>query len=305
MAEAVKEAASFFIKKNAKGLGFSFWLPVLWLVLVAMGAGSAHIWKLPAFDQMDWDHPAAPPGTRSEISVSVSEGQKSDLPFIYRLGTDTMGRDILTRLIFGARISLAVGLVAPFFGFLLGGSLGILAGYFRGRFESLVVATMDVILAFPGLVLLMAISFYLGPGVMNLIAALAFLTVPAFCRVARANTLTWAQRDFVLAAKAVGAGHFRIIVGHILPNILMPMLAYGMLLVAVMIVAEGALSFLGLGVPAPTPSWGGMISEGREVLDQAPHVSLIPAGVMFLTVLSFNLIGDRVRERNDRKICEL
>ena len=162
------------------------------------------------------------------------------------------------------------------------------------------MASMDIILAFPGLVLLLAMTFYFGPGLGKLIPALAVLIIPVFCRVSRANALSWTQRDFILAARAIGASDLRILRCHLLPNVLGPVAAYGLLIVSVMIIAEGALSFLGLSVPAPIPSWGNMIAEGKEVLDEAPHVSLIPAVAMFLTVLSFNIMGDRLREMAEK-----
>jgi peptide/nickel transport system permease protein len=225
--------------------------------------------------------------------------------YVYWLGTDTMGRDVISRLIHGARISLAVGLLSPLIGFFLGGILGCLAGYFRGRVEAFIVAAMDVILAFPGLVLLLAITFYFGPSLRNLVISLGFLTIPAFSRVARARTLTLRDLEFVQAARLTGAGNLTILVREIIPNVIIPMAAYGLLVVSFMIMAEGSLSFLGLGLPAPTPSWGGMIAEGREVLEEAPHVSMIPAGVMFLTVISFNLIGDSLRSRAEKRTSQL
>ena len=285
-------------RSSAGKLGFSFWLPVVWILCLLLLAASADWWPLPAYDHMNWAQPAMPPGTRSETLLPLRGGATASAT-TYWLGTDTLGRDIAVRLIYGARVSLLVGVLAPAIACLVGGILGILAGFYRGRFEALVVAAMDTILAFPGLVFLLAVGFYLGPGLQHLIPALAILIVPAFCRVARANTLTWTERDFILAARAIGADNRRIICCHILPNVMWPLTAYALLLVGVMIVAEGALSFLGLGVPAPTPSWGGMIAAGREVLDEAPHVALIPAAVMFLTVLSFNLLGDRLRELTD------
>lgn len=277
----------------------SLWLPLSWVVLILVLALAADRFELPDPGYMNWDRPAAPPGAIGKIPRPNAAGEMTATDYRYLLGTDALGRDILTRLIYGARVSLLVGFIAPAAALLIGGTLGLLAGYYRGRLESVVVALMDIILAFPALVLLLAVTFCLGPGLQKLIAALAVLIVPAFCRVARANTLTWARRDFILAARAVGAGDGRILFCHILPNVLIPMTAYGLLLVAVMIVAEGAMSFLGLGVPAPTPSWGGMIAEGKEVLGEAPHVCLIPAAAMFLTVLSFNLLGDRLRELTD------
>jgi peptide/nickel transport system permease protein len=208
---------------------------------------------------------------------------------------------MVSRLIHGARISLAVGLLSPLIGIFGGGLLGCLAGYSRGRVDSCIVAAMDIVLAFPGLVLLLMITFYLGASLENLILTLGFLTIPAFCRVARAHTLVLRDLEFVQAARLTGAGHGAILLREIIPNLLIPLGAYGLLVAAFMIMAEGAISFLGLGVPAPTPSWGGMIAEGREVLDEAPHVSMVPAGVMFLTVLAFNVIGDGLRQWKERR----
>lgn len=285
--------------------GVLFWFSILWLVLVGLSAATAAWWSLPAFDRMDWDNLGAPPGTHNPAATLKNSSASGQTANVYWLGTDTMGRDIVSRLIYGARISLSVGLLSPIIGFIFGGLLGCLAGYYRGRFESLIVAVMDIILAFPGLVLLLVITFYLGPSLQNLILTLGFLTIPAFSRVARAKTLVLSELEFVQAARLTGAGHITILLREIIPNLLIPLAAYALLAAAFMIMAEGALSFLGLGVPAPTPSWGGMISEGREVLDEAPHISMIPAGIMFLTVLSFNVIGDGLRSLIERRTSQL
>ncbi|MBU8875811.1 ABC transporter permease [Reyranella sp. MMS21-HV4-11] len=217
----------------------------------------------------------------------------------YLLGTDNLGRDMLSRIIYGARTSLIVGICAPFLGFLVGGAIGMSAGYFRGKIDMLAVGFIDILLAFPSLVLALTFTAYLGQSLFNVTLALGILSIPAAARVSRANTLAWANRDFVLAARTIGASNWRIITREILPNLLPPMFAFWLVAISVIIVAEGALSFLGLGIPAPQPSWGGMIADGREALDVAPHTALIPAAVMFATVLSLNFVGDMVRNMVD------
>lgn len=286
-------------------LGAAFWMPLVWIVLVVLTAVTVGWWAIPAPDRMDWDHPGASPGTITYSVVLQNEDASALASYTYCLGTDTLGRDILSRLIYGARVSLTVGLLAPLIGLLTGGLMGCLAGFYRGRLESCIVVGMDIILAFPGLVILLAVTFYLGASLANLILSLGFLSMPAFCRVARAKTLALIDLEFVQAARLTGAGDLSILVREILPNVIVPVAIYGLLVVAFMIMAEGALSFLGLGIPAPTPSWGGMIADGREVLDEAPHICMIPAAAMFLTVLAFNLIGDSLRGYIERGTSQL
>ncbi|MCZ6646969.1 MAG: ABC transporter permease [SAR324 cluster bacterium] len=264
-------------------LGWAFWLPTIWLAVVLVAALGAS-W-LPIHDPLAMDF---------LYQAGAPNGQ-------YLFGTDDLGRDMFARVIHGARISLSVGFFAPLIALLIGTTLGVTAGYFRGRWELAVVMYADVSLAFPGIILLLLLVTYFGSGLLNLMVALGILLVPAYVRVARANTLTFAQRDFVTAARALGASHARILWREILPNVLLPVLAFSFIIVATVIVLEGVLSFLGLGVPHPTPSWGSMISDGRELLGEAPHVSFIPASVMFLTVLSFNMLGDSLRKALDTR----
>ncbi|WP_022663800.1 ABC transporter permease [Desulfospira joergensenii] len=288
----------------SKKLGLPFRFSVMWIALVVFCAVFADLMPLPEYDSMDWMNPAAPPGSQGG-HPSLDGSPAEPEPFVYVFGTDTMGRDILTRLIFGARVSLLVGLIPPVIGLLAGGSLGMLAGFYRGRLDAFIMAAMDIILAFPGLVLLLAITFYLGQNLTNIIISLGFLTIPSFSRVARANTLTVSRREFIRASRMIGQNDLYILIYDILPNIILPLTVYALFLVSYMIVAEGTLSFLGLSVPSPVPSWGGMIAEGKEVLDQAGHVSFIPALALFLTVLSFNLMGDALRGVADSKETQL
>jgi peptide/nickel transport system permease protein len=267
--------------RRRRQLGALFWLAAGWILLLVLASIFANL--LLAHGPLDMD--------MLERRALPSSS--------HWLGTDGLGRDELARLLHGARVSLTVGLCAPMIGIAIGGGLGILAGYFRGRFETLVVGSMDVLLAFPPLVFALAVTAYLGQSLFNLTCILGVLGIPAFMRVARAATLSLAEREFVVAARALGASHARILLHELLPNVFLPLLAFFLLGVAVTIVVEGALSFLGLGVPPPAPSWGSMIGEGRESLEIAPRLAFIPAATMFLTVLSFNLIGDTLRALTD------
>jgi peptide/nickel transport system permease protein len=274
------EAASEPVRRR-RGLGLLFWIAIAWLAIILASAILAPV--LPLQNPTDMDMLER----RAAFSAE------------HWLGTDGLGRDELARLIFGARASLTVGLIAPLIGLTIGGALGLFAGYFRGRFETLVVGSMDVLLAFPPLIFALAVTAYLGQSIPNLTVILGVLGIPAFMRVARAATLTLSRREFVIAAEALGASHARILWRELLPNVILPLLAFFLLGVAVTIVVEGALSFLGLGVPPPMASWGSMIGEGRDGLDIAPRLAFLPAAALFLTVLAFNLVGDTLRAITD------
>lgn len=215
------------------------------------------------------------------------------------LGTDEIGRSQLSRVIYGARASLMIGIGAVALGIVIGGLIGMLAGYFRGWFDRVVAVITDSLLAFPPLILLIAISATLGAALQNLIIGLTVLITPTFARLARATTLTFARREFVTASTMLGARHPRIVFRSLVPNVALPIVAYAFVVLAVVIVAEGSLSFLGLGVQPPTPSWGGMISTGRASLATDPWLVFVPAGTMLLTIFAFNVVGDWARDRFD------
>jgi len=278
---SLEEDVTAVTAPRGRRLGMLFWIAIGWMTFVFAVAILADVLPLPSPTDMDMLERRAP------------------FSFAHWLGTDGLGRDELSRLIYGARISLVVGLCAPIIGLSIGGALGMLAGYFRGRFETWVVGSMDVLLAFPPLIFVLAVVAFLGQSILNLTCIIGVLGIPAFMRVARASTLTLARREFVIAAQALGATHARILLRELLPNVLLPLLAFFLLGVAVTIVVEGALSFLGLGVPPPISSWGSMIGEGRESLEVAPRLAFLPAIAMFLTVLSFNLVGDTLRALTD------
>jgi len=263
--------------------GLTFYLACSWLTLVLLCSLCAGFLPFPfTLDQIDSDHLAALPGGA------------------HLLGTDAMGRDILTRLFFGSRISLIVGSCAPLLGLVVGLLLGMPAAWFRGWSERLVLTVTDIILAFPALIFLLVFTSVLGPSLTTITLGLGLLLSPRFIRVVRANTARLREREFVLAARISGAQEVSILLKEVLPNIMGPLLAYTLVVTGYVIVVEGGLAFLGLSVPSPAPSWGGMIATGRDVLEEAPHVAIIPMATMFLTVLAVNLLGDRLGRRYDR-----
>jgi peptide/nickel transport system permease protein len=256
-------------------------LAIVWMVLVVGGAILAGL--LPLAD------PEA---------IDASAGRQGPSA-AHWLGADQLGRDILSRLVYGARVSLGIGAATALAAGVVGTLIGMIAGYFRGAIETISMGALDILLAFPGLVFVIVLTTLFGPTVFNVVLIIAVLSLPAFARVARAQTLAFAQRDFVKAARSIGAGRWRILFGEIAPNIVPTMAAYALVVMAVVIVVEGSLSFLGLGVSADVPTWGSMINGGRGLLETAAHISMIPALVMFLTVLALNTLGEKVRRHYD------
>lgn len=280
-------------------LGVGGWLAIGWLGLVVFVAVFAPV--LPFADP-----------NRSMASLA-REGPLTDG---HLLGGDASGRDLLSRIAWGSRASLSVGLGAVALAMIAGGVFGVAAGYFRGRVETVFMTLMDAMLGFPQLILALALVTFLRgdpnqggglrlPSVLVIIVAMGVVATPILARIARVSTMSWTQRDFVLAARALGVRDRRIIWREVLPNVLPAMLSLALLGVGIVIVAEGGLSLLGVGVQMPTPSWGNIIALGRTDLRDAPHIVFAPAVVIFLTVLALNYLGDVLRARFDVREAKL
>lgn len=215
-------------------------------------------------------------------------------------GTDELGRDISSRLIYGARISMLVGTSVVIGSLFLGLIVGSIAGYYGGRIDRFMnIVVMNAFLSFPGILLAIAFVAFRGPGIFNLVLALSLGGWVGYARLVRAQVLATREREYVEAARALGASDWRVIMRHILPNIIQPIIVQAAVGMAGAILAEGTMSFLGLGVPPPTASWGSMLNDGRAHLFDAPHVVLFPALAVMLAVLSFNFIGDALRDYLD------
>ena len=220
----------------------------------------------------------------------------------FLLGTDFYGRDTLSRLIYGARISLVIGLLAILSAMLIGSAIGLFAGYYGGPADIVIMQAMDVLLAFPSLILGLIVVAMLGPSISNLVIAIALTAIPPFARIARAPTLAIKEREFVEAGRSLGYSDLRLMFGHILPNIMPEILVMGSLWLATAIRVEASLAFIGLGVSPPTPTWGGMIREGFDNILDSFWLALFPSIAILIVVFALNLLGDGLRDAIDPKL---
>ncbi|WP_405904006.1 ABC transporter permease [Streptomyces sp. NBC_00656] len=278
---------------SGPGFDVVFWFGAGWLVLLGLAILFA---------------PWLPLGEDRDVASTVLEPAFATPTFTGAnpLGTNGFGLDLLARSLYGARSSLVISLSAVAVGTVLGGAIGMVAGYFRKSVDRAVGIATNSLLAVPPLILLIALATVLEPHLRNVALSLALLTIPGMVRLARATTMAYANREFVVAARAMGATRTRIMLRELLPNVLLPLLSLAVVMISVLIVAEASLSFLGLGIQPPEPTWGNMIAEGEgRVFEDHPHIVLVPGAFLFLTVFAFNIVGEKARGRWDSRSVKL
>lgn len=269
------------------------WLCIAWLAVLIIAAILA---------------PLLPLGEHEDVSKALTTPTFVQ-PFsdgAHPLGTNNNGLDMLARALYGARTSLSISILAVLIGSVVGGFIGVVAGFYRRAVDSVIGILTNALLAIPPLVLLIALSTVLDPNVRNIALALSLLTLPSMVRLARANTIAYAQREFVMAARLMGAPKLRIMVRELVPNVLPAVMSLAVVLISVLIVVEASLSFLGLGIAQPAPTWGNMISEAEGgVMEAHPFIVLVPGAFLFITVFSFNLLGEKAQKRWDPRSAKL
>jgi peptide/nickel transport system permease protein len=261
--------------------GLRLWLPAGFLVLML---GACFVWP---------NIYAVP----NPVRGSVLQAGLPPLSPGHIFGTDPVGNDVFSRILYGGQISFEVGFAVTAIGLVVGSLLGIAAGYWGGAADTIISRVLDVLIAFPALVLALAIAEGLGPSEVHVIWALSVFSIPAFGRIARGATIALREQTFMLAARLSGTRGWRVILRHIVPNVTPQLMTFSLLGVGVAIILEGALSFLGFGIPLPEASWGSMIAQGQQTLSASPDLVLIPSAFLFATVVSLNLVGDALRER--------
>jgi peptide/nickel transport system permease protein len=270
------------------------------VLLVLFMAVFADDWFIAMFQGRDPEPLLAPYDPTKQDPRSRLEAPSREHP----MGLDSFGRDILSRIIYGARVSLLVGVVSVLLGGVVGTSLGLVAGYVGGKLENIIMRSVDVLMAFPSLIMGLMVLALLGPGIPKMIIAIGIMLAPAFVRVAHGSTLGLKENDYVLAARSIGVGQVRTLRTHILPNLMGEIIVLASVWAATAIRVEASLSFIGLGVAPPRPAWGTMIRDGMQHLTNAPWISLFPGLAILITVLGFNLLGDGLRDVMDPKSYE-
>jgi peptide/nickel transport system permease protein len=278
---AIAPAAGRTRARGAWARGLRLWLPAGFLILML---GACFIWPL--------IYPVPDP-----VRGSVLQAGLPPLSPGHVFGTDPVGNDVFSRILYGGQVSFEVGFAVTAIGIVVGSLLGVIAGYWGGTVDTVLSRVLDVLIAFPALVLALVIAEGLGPSEVHVIWALTVFSIPAFGRIARGATLALREQTFMLAARLSGTRGWRMIVRHVVPNIAPQLVTFSLLGFGVVIILEGALSFLGLGIPLPEASWGSMIAQGQQTLSASPDLVLIPSAFLFATVLSLNLLGDALRER--------
>ncbi len=244
---------------------------------------------------------AAPMLPLKPPDLAYREGELRGPSVAHLLGQDEEGRDVLSRVIYGARLSLLVGFTTVLLSMVLGSTIGMIAGYFGGRLDELFVFVSDIFMAFPSILLIIAIAAFMPPSVLNIILVLSFVGWVSYARIVRGQVLSIRRVEYIQAAEVLGYSNPRILTRHVLPNVMGPLIVNATLSVAGVIIAESTLSFLGLGVPPGMPSWGSMLDAGVAFLLIAPHLSIVPGLAIMLTVLGFNFFGDGLRDWYDVK----